>query len=334
MGVLKLEVFNKDSDSEFKKDYINHLNCIEAKRNIKFIDALNLIVDRKAKRKTESYASQYRTIVKHLTLFCELNNCDLYTNSITEDFLDDFILYLENINLRVNTIKGIIQKVKAMTRKLGTYGYIIDPTFDEVEVEEEITFSIYLSMNDITRIYYYKFEHQDKRKAKERIRDLFVIGCLTALRYSDYSTLEPENFQNGYIVKRTKKTNIVVRIPVHDYIKEIYDKYKGNIPTFNIQYFNRYIKLIMKEIGFDEKFTYSFTKGGKIQNVSKYKWELVSSHTARRSAATNMYLTGRMKTYEIMQLTGHTSEKNFFRYIKVTSEQSAKHIAGDSFFNK
>lgn len=61
----------------------------------------------------------------------------------------------------------------------------------------------------------------------------------------------------------------------------------------------------MKEIGFDEKFTYSFTKGGKIQNVSKYKlWELVSSHTARRSAATNMYLTGRMKTYEIMQLTG------------------------------
>lgn len=52
MGVLKLEVFNKDNNSEFKKDYINHLNCIEAKRNIKFIDALNLIVDRKAKRKT------------------------------------------------------------------------------------------------------------------------------------------------------------------------------------------------------------------------------------------------------------------------------------------
>ena len=58
------------------------------------------------------------------------------------------------------------------------------------------------------------------------------------------------------------------------------------------------------------------------------------SDDERRSAATNMYLTGRMKTFEIMQLTGHTSEKSFFRYIKVTSEQSAKHIAGDSFFNK
>ena len=40
MGVLKLEVFNKNNDSEFKKDYINHLNCIEAKRNIKYIDTL------------------------------------------------------------------------------------------------------------------------------------------------------------------------------------------------------------------------------------------------------------------------------------------------------
>ena len=86
----------------------------------------------------------------------------------------------------------------------------------------------------------------------------------------------------------------------------------------------------MKEIGFDDKYTFSFTSGGVLNTVTKYKWELISSHTARRSAATNMYLTGRMKTFEIMQLTGHTSERNFFRYIKVTSEQSASQIAGDT----
>jgi hypothetical protein len=50
---------------------------------------------------------------------------------------------------------------------------------------------------------------------------------------------------------------------------------------------------------------------------TKPKYEFISSHTARRSAATNMYLTGRMKTYEIMSLTGHTTEKSFFRYIRV-----------------
>ena len=38
-----------------------------------------------------------------------------------------------------------------------------------------------------------------------------------------------------------------------------------------------------------------------------------------------------MKTFGIIQLTGHTSEINFFKYIKVTSTQSATQIAVDSF---
>lgn len=190
-------------------------------------------------------------------------------------------------------------------------------------------------MNEITRIYYYKFLRQDKRKAKERIRDLFVVGCLTALRYSDYSTLTRENFQGNYIVKRTKKTNVDVKIPIHDYVKEIFDKYSGCIPNgLCIQYFNKYLKVIMKEVGLNDLITYSYTIGGKLITVTREKWELISSHTARRSAATNMYLTGRMKTLEIMRLTGHRSEQNFFRYIRLTSDHTAQSIAGDMFFRK
>ncbi|MFK1819538.1 recombinase, partial [Bacteroides fragilis] len=56
--------------------------------------------------------------------------------------------------------------------------------------------------------------------------------------------------------------------------------------------------------------------------------------TARRSAATNMYLTGRMKTLEIMKLTGHRSEHNFFRYIRLTGDDTARSISGDMFFRK
>nr|WP_320037199.1 hypothetical protein [uncultured Bacteroides sp.] len=112
-----------------------------------------------------------------------------------------------------------------------------------------------------------------------------------------------------------------------------YDKYEGNVPGgLCIQYFNKYIKIIAKEIGFNEKLVFNYTKGGELVTETKEKWELVSSHTARRSAATNLYLTGRMKTYEIMQLTGHTTEKNFFRYIKITKEDASRSIAGDNFF--
>ena len=190
-------------------------------------------------------------------------------------------------------------------------------------------------MNEITRIYYYKFEKQDKRKAKEKIRDMFVLGCLTALRYSDYSRLTSQNLVNGYIVIRTKKTNVDVKVPAHDYVKENFAKYNGQIPSgLCIQYFNKYLKVIMREIGLNDLVTYSFTKGGELKTVTREKWELVSSHTARRSAATNMYLTGRMKTLEIMKLTGHRTEQNFFLYIRLTADDTARSISGDMFFRK
>lgn len=225
--------------------------------------------------------------------------------------------------------------MQSLVRKASQYNYAVDNTYDEVDLREEPTNAVFLSMNEITRIYYYKFIKQDKRKAKERIRDLFVVGCLTALRYSDYSTLTKDNFQDDYIVKRTKKTNVTVKVPMHDYIKEIIAKYGGNIPSgLCIQYFNKYLKVIMKEIGLDDKITFSFTKGGQLYTVTREKWELISSHTARRSAATNLYLTGRMKTLEIMRLTGHKTESNFFRYIRLTSEDTARSISGDMFFRK
>lgn len=293
------------------------------------------VFEKRSRRKSANYAAVYDAIMKHINNFSEEFDCDIFTNSVTAEFLDDFIIYLENQNLRHNTIVGYILKIQSMVRRAGQYNYAVDSTYDEIDMRLEDTNAVFLSMNEITRIYYYKFEKQDKRKAKERIRDLFILGCLTALRYSDYSTLTKDNFQDDYIVKRTKKTNVDVKVPAHDYVKEIFNKYHGLVPSgLCIQYFNKYLKVIMKEIGLTDPVTYSFTKGGKLVTVTKEKWELISSHTARRSAATNMYLTGRMKTLEIMRLTGHRSEQNFFRYIRLTNDDTARAISGDIFFRK
>ena len=120
--------------------------------------------------------------------------------------------------------------MQSLVRRASQYNYAVDITYDETDLKCEPTNAVFLSMNEITRIYYYKFEKQDKRKAKERIRDMFILGCLTALRYSDYSRLTSQNLINGYIVIRTKKTNVDVKVPAHDYVKEIYAKYGGFIP--------------------------------------------------------------------------------------------------------
>ena len=283
------------------------------------------------KNKTKSYKSQYNVLSKHIRDFSEKQNCIIYTNSITEEFLEDFIYYLQDCGMRNNTVKGLIEKVKAITKKAGNYGYAVNKTFDDVSVPEEETCSIALSMNDITRIYYYK----GLTKKQEKIRDLFIIGCLTGMRYSDYSTLTSENIQNDIIVKKTKKTGVTVHVPIHAYIYDIMKKYNGELPKdISIQHFNRSIKLICKKIGFTDTINFTRTVGHNIITQSYEMWEVISSHTARRSAATNMYNSGRMKTLQIMLITGHTTEKNFFRYIKINREENAKTLSTDLFFRK
>lgn len=310
-------------------DYINQNRTLEPKTGVLFTEFIEKTLIRKLKRMGESYARNYNTLIYHIKLFSDENNATIYTNSVNEDFLDDFIVYMEGKNLKNNYIKNTIMLAKAMARKAGSYGYAVDGTYDDVSMESDEGYSVYLSMNEITRIYYFK----GLSKKQERAKDLFVIGCMTGLRYSDYSTLCPMDFQGDYIIKVTKKTNKKVIIPLHDYVKEIYTKYDGDVSNgLCVQYFNRVIKVVMQKIGFTNPITYSYNRGGKLVTESRPKWEMISSHTARRSAATNMYMTGRMKTFEIMAITGHTTEKGFFRYIRLTNDDLSKQISGDSFF--
>jgi integrase len=320
----------KEPDNR-RKDYINRSIRNEPREGVLFRDFVIKTITKKAKRMGVSYTKNYMTLIHHLDQFSQKFKATIYTNSINEDFLDDFIVYLESCDLKSGYIKTILTLTKAMIKKAGQYGYAVDYTYDDVDVISGDPFSVYLSMNDVARIYYF---HGLTLK-QERIRDLFVIGCLTAMRYSDYSTLNSDNFQGDYIVKITKKTRKKVVVPIHDFIKEIYQKYDNSVPTgITIQHFNRYIKIICRKIGIIEPITHSYIRGGKLITQTNKKWELISSHTARRSGATNMYLTGRLNTYEIMSLTGHTTEKSFFRYIRITDENKAKQISNDIYFKR
>lgn len=314
-----------------KKNYINHERMMEPKSGVYFADFIEKTIQKKAKRMKHSYRSNYRTLLFHLKNFCKIHDVELFTNSVNEDFLDDFIVYLEDRGSKKTYVKMIIDSAKAMVRRAAIYGYAVDTTYDDVEVDSEEMPTVYLSQNEIARIYYY----QGLTKKQERIRDLFIIGCYTALRYSDLNTLSKANVQGGCIHKITKKNNTRVVIPMHDFIIEILDKYDGEFPNgITSQHFNRYLKKICQKIGINEHIYLSYTRGGQMVTEKKEKWELISSHTARRSGATNLYKTGRMKVNEIMRLTGHSTEKSFMRYVRTTKEDTARTMGGDDFFRK
>ena len=203
MEILKKDSYEIEIQTIKKNDYINHFKENKPKEGVYLVDFIEYYTTKKSRRRSESFVDQYRTLSKHINDFSKQHDADIFTNSVTDYFLDDFIDYLENKKLKINTIKGLVDKVKGITKKSGTYGYAVDSSYDDVNLHEEESFSIYLSMIDISRIYYYK----GLTKIARKIKDLFIVGCLTALRYSDYSKLNISNFQDGYIVKTTKKNS-------------------------------------------------------------------------------------------------------------------------------
>lgn len=87
-------------------------------------------------------------------------------------------------------------------------------------------------------------------------------------------------------------------------LREILNKYgTTQLPTISQVSHNKNIKVICKIAGIKERIKISITKGG--ERTEEIKYELVSSHTARRSGATNMYREGIPLEY-IQMILGHS----------------------------
>ena len=164
-----------------------------------------------------------------------------------------------------------------------------------------------------------------------RARDLFLIGCYTGLRFSDYSKLKPENIVRfdgvEMLALQTTKTRTDVAIPIFEPARLVLDR-NGGIPPAGIsnQKLNKYLKELCRLAGIVEPVRITAIRGGeRIETVSE-KCDLVSTHTARRSWATNEYLraTKEGRSYRpIMQILGMSKESTFFRYVKVQQRETA-----------
>lgn len=169
-----------------------------------------------------------------------------------------------------------------------------------------------------------------KIAALERARGLFLIGCYTGLRVSDFSRLSAAHI-GRHITIKTHKTGTPVIIPVHPVVRSIIDSGFDLTDTISDQKLNEQIKELCRLAGITGEILINKNEGGK--NVERIfpKYKLVSSHTARRSFATNAYKAG-VPTIAIMKITGHTKESTFLKYIKVSAQENAEMLSHHPFF--
>lgn len=279
---------------------------------------------------------QLRQAIRNLREFKIATKRSLHFDSIDLEFYEDFIRFLtHDRKYSTNTIGTLIKNVKvfmneAVEKNLTTNIQFRSRRFKTFEEPSE---NIYLSREELRRIYQMNLKTQPRL---ERVRDLFIIACYTGLRFSDLVQLRDENLiDNSTKIRiKTEKTGEMVMIPIHIHVKEILKKYDGIPPEMlTNQKMNQYLKEIGDWAGIHEDVIISFTKGGNKEVRTFKKYELITTHTARRSFATNAFLNG-VPTISIMKITGHQTEKSFMKYIKISQEDNANKLLSHPFFNQ
>lgn len=324
------------------------------KGRIGLVDHLNLLIEnretgreltpKKGTRYRHATIKGYKHTVTTLQTYESKFRTVLYPEDIDMEFYHRFVSMMNDDGKSLNMIGGKIRDIKMIIRHLYKKGLTNNRIFENNEFRKltETADTIYLNDDEVDVLW----QLDDLTPPQEKARDLFLIGCYSGLRFTDYSTLVAENIVEGNLLKVvTDKLSQIDYIPIHQRVREIIDKYGGKPPKeMSNQKLNNYLKEVAIKAGsyqrdilkhknpsFFERQIFRITKRGKVVEEVFEKWQKVQSHTARRSFATNAYLAG-IDSISIMGITGHKTEESFLKYIKVTKKQNAVRMLQHNWF--
>lgn len=255
---------------------------------------------------------------------------------VTIEFYNDFRLFLTDKQYSPNTIARMIkilkticyaaEQLKLMDAKNVRTGF---------EVSYKNVDNVYLTDERISELYEYNLSNHP---AWEKVRDVFVVGCLTGQRVSDFKRINAKMIVtladgNRYIKLKQEKTGNIVYIPLDYRVDTILEKYNGVLPKLFDQKINDYIKKIGEMLGWTELVEMDEQRGSMEYMAKRRFCDLIKTHTARRSFATNMYRSGASLS-SIMTITGHSSEQQLKTYLKLDEPEKAMLAAKESYFTK
>ncbi|MBN2155279.1 MAG: tyrosine-type recombinase/integrase [Candidatus Lokiarchaeota archaeon] len=233
-------------------------------------------------------------------------------------FYHDLLDYMQNTKgYKYNTMGKHVKLIKHVMKTASADGMHNNMSFTHPKfkiLEQEVK-TIYLDEDDLQLLENLNLE---KNPGLDRARDLFLAGCWTGVRFSDWSKISQANIQERKLIIDTQKTGKKVLIPVLPQLERILEKYsEEELPSITNQSMNRSLKELGKMM----------IKNSKLKSIGggASKYLRISTHTARRSFATNLYRRG-IPIESIMYVTGHKTQREFYKYIRIPDEEHADSI--------
>lgn len=232
----------------------------------------------------------------------------------------------------------IISNRRFKADNVCTYGVFINMERLDMMYDFSRTIKSFFSGKKVQNNIFYDILVRNKNKLKLwcNVLDAFLVGCYTGQRYSDYIRISKDMILNDNDKEMfrilQKKTKVTVLVPLKKEVKEILDYYGGSLNYVSEQRMNYYIKIICRELGFTEKIIVEETFDGEIIKNEYDFCDLVKTHTARRTLASNMYSMG-VPISSIMAITGHSTEAVLRRYLKLDEVDKVKMLSDCSYFH-
>lgn len=232
-----------------------------------------------------------------LTSFEKANDCPAEWENLTKLKLINFVEYLIE-NIAKSSTKTYCAMLKSVINMYNEETEIPCRDYEKIlSVKNEKSTQVWLSEQDIERL----IKRNPASDTEQLVKAQFLIGCYTGARHSDYTRFSETNIQSGMLSYVSIKTKTQATVPLKPIVLELLKEVSEG-RTVSDHKFNDTIRELCRKSGINERVKV-FRAGKEMEGE---KWEFVSSHTARRSFCTNLYLLG-ADLYSISKMAGHSS---------------------------
>lgn len=314
---------------------------VEQERETTLLAFFRACVEEKKKSLSSGRVRQYAALMAHLEAFGK----DFYPvawGNLNARFAADF----EDFSFRVlghanNTFVKHITLLKTLMRDAVQHEHITEADYKAFRAlwkgqKEDVPTLTYLTPEELERLW-----SADLPARLAKARDRAMAQAFTGVRNSDLDDVRESNispgrdYQGGQDLELISivqdKTRTLIKIPLHPYVRVILSRNGGKVPELSAQKYNRYLKELCQAAGIDAPVTIVRNRAGKKEAERGPKWQFVTSHILRATAATNLYAMG-VPESTIMAVLGWKKREVFQRYIRLAKEAQAGIVARSAYF--
>jgi len=310
------QITQQDLNEAFKKQFIP--NFIAAPK----ADPTSLsafFAQYKAKyqfQKSPEYLRGFDQVLTHLLTF----KPNISFKIINLKFMAQYIDYLINNQLTNNTIQIHVKKIRQICKEAAREGLLLNKEWEDFHFKGHTTKPFWLSWSEIQQLANYSPQALND----QQILDEFLFRCYTGLRQSDSAKIKKENIlfeQNRYYLSfTTQKTTLQQKLALADPAVKILKNYQYNLPSFSQQTLNIRIKNIARLAGITGQQQKTHLIGSHRYNEVRPRWQMVTTHTARRSFARN-WADQNGDIIKLSKYLGHSSPAITMQYIGYDTQE-------------